>query len=70
MDNLLYTNTIISNSSNWEDYKILIEWTNSNTVITLNLIKTGIDYEVLSITESNNIHINLVEELSLGSKNY
>lgn len=70
MSNLLQTNRTLSNSSRGEDYKIVITGTNTNTVITLNLMKWGVDYNVLWITGSNDIQINLEKELNLGSRNY
>ena len=67
---MLYTNKTITNSSKWEDYKIVLEWTNSNTVIVLSLIKDWIDYHILWTSNSNNIKINLKKELNLWTKNY
>lgn len=67
---MLYTNRTISNSLKWEKFKIAIDGTNSDTIIVLNLEKTWIDYDVLWITQSNDLQIKLEEELQLWTKSY
>lgn len=70
MSSLLKTNKTLSSSSRWEDYKIIITGTNTNTIITLNLIKSWIYYNIVWISYSNDIQINLERELSIGSRDY
>lgn len=70
MSALLQTNRTLSNSTRGEDYKIVIAGTTSSTVITLNLVKSWIDYTILWITWSEDLHINMEDELDLWSKSY
>lgn len=70
MSPLLDKNKTISNSLRWEDYKIVISGTNTNTVLTLDLLKDGIVYDVRGIDGAEDIHTNFPSDISLGSKSY
>ena len=70
MSLLLDANKFVSNSTRWEDYKILINWTNSNTLLNLSILKDWLEYDVQWISNSNDLNINLEKEIHIWTKNY
>ncbi len=70
LSTLLYTNKRITNSTRWEDYRIVISWTNPDTTLNLSIEKDGVIYDVEWVSWATNININASSYLDIWSKSY
>lgn len=63
-----FQNNIVSE---WrgEDYRIRV-MSNQDTTVSLNLIQTGVSYDVMWLENVNNLNINMKQSISLGSRKY